>query len=56
MRWIGLVSTATSRTETASMPTPAGHQAKKAVTMERTATASDWASRTPLPRSSEPTW
>ena len=36
--------------------TPAGHQAKNAVTMDSVATAIDCTIRTPLPRSSDPTW
>ena len=35
------------------MPTPAGHQTTNAVTIDSAPTATDWAIRTPLPRSSE---
>jgi hypothetical protein len=55
MRWIGLFSDQNSRIDTNTMPMPAGHHTAKAVTTLSTATASDWASRTPPPRSCEPT-
>ncbi len=46
----------TSTAPIASMPTPAGHQTANAVTIDRVLNATDWTTRTPLARSSAPTW
>jgi hypothetical protein len=54
-RWTGLFIVTKRMTDTITMPIAAGHQTKKAVMIDRVATAIDWAIRTPLPRSSEPT-